>query len=254
MLPNYDLINIKLVIAYDGTEYLGWQKTFSGPSIEASLRQIIEQILQEPIKLQAASRTDAGVHARGQTVNFFTKHINLDVHRFQFSLNSLLPKDIVVIKTEIAPQNFHPTINCSGKEYRYFICNSPIQYPEYRNFSWHVHQELHVSLMEQAAQILTGEHDFSAFCNAKKNEAYVHHIRSLEKIEIQLLEEKRFCIKMLGNHFLYKMARNIAGTLVDIGRGKILLDDLKDILEKQDRRKAGITAPAHGLTLFRILY
>jgi tRNA pseudouridine38-40 synthase len=246
-------INIKLVIAYEGTNYVGWQKTPFGTSIEGTLQQAIETIVQEPIKLQAASRTDTGVHARGQVVNFLT-HKQFDIKKLQIGINSLLPKEVVVLDGEFVEADFHPTLDCVGKEYHYYICNTPFQYPEYCRFSWHVHQKLNFDLMQKAALFLVGEHDFSAFCNVKKNEAYTHHIRRIDKLEVIPIDDCRYCIKMCGNHFLYKMARNIAGIAVDVGRGKISFEELPIILDHRDRKKGGVTAPAHGLFLHQIFY
>lgn len=248
------IFNIKLIVAYEGTRYLGWQKTPFGPSIENSLQETIEKVLQEKVQLQAAGRTDAGVHACGQVVNFFCRKNVENLKSFQISLNGLLPKDIIIVDASHAPLSFHPTLDCISKEYRYSICNTPFQFPEFRHYSWHVFQPLDDALMKEAAALLIGEHDFSSFCNAKKNESYSHHIRRVEEIEMHFIADQRFYIKMRGNHFLYKMARNIAGTLVDVGRGKLTVGDVSRILKGHDRKIAGVTAPAHGLNLFRVFY
>jgi len=147
--------NIKLLIAYDGRGYLGWQRTALGPSIEATLQQRIEQILQHSASLQAASRTDAGVHAQGQIVNFFSSKPFLDLKKFQISLNHLLPEEIVVLDVEPMPLAFHPTLDCIGKEYRYEICFGRTQLPRHRFYSWFVPYLLNVNLMRQALPFLT---------------------------------------------------------------------------------------------------
>jgi tRNA pseudouridine38-40 synthase len=245
--------NIKLIVAYDGTAYRGWQKTPMGPSIEATLQQTLEQILQQPTPLQAASRTDGGVHAQGQVVNFFTtKHIDLD--RLQISLNSLLPCDIVVLAIEKMDPHFHPTLDCKGKEYRYFICHRRTQLPHRRLYAWHYHYLLDFEAMRKAAEIFVGQHDFSAFCNFKKNAHYMHTIRELSQIELMKREEDELCIRLVGNHFLYKMVRNIVGAIVYVGRGKLKIEDVLPILNSGDRKKAGMTAPAHGLFLHQVFY
>jgi tRNA pseudouridine38-40 synthase len=159
------MVNLKFTIAYDGTHYLGWQKTQEGPSIEESLQQVLEQIFQEPISLQAASRTDAGVHALGQVVNCHVQKLLVTEERLHISLNSLLPADIRLLSCEIAPNHFHPTLDCKMKEYHYWICTCPVQLPHNRFTSWHVHQPLDFAAMEQSAKLLTGEHDFADFCN-----------------------------------------------------------------------------------------
>lgn len=246
--------NIELVIAYDGRAYLGWQKTPLGPSIEATLQAVIEQVLQHPTPLQAASRTDAGVHAQGQVVNFTTVKPPLDLYRFQLSINSLLPKDIIILSTRLMPLSFHPTLNCSGKEYHYFVCTGPAQLPQHRFYSWHVYDPLNLSLIRQALPLLVGEHNFAAFCNVKKNTHYTDYVRTVQKFELKELDEQRLSFQICGNHFLYKMVRNLVGTLIDIGRGTVPLEHLPSILQSHSRRQAGVAAPAHGLFLHQVFY
>lgn len=246
--------NIKLVIAYDGSAYLGWQKTKEGPSIEESLQDLLEQILQEKISLQAASRTDAGVHAQGQVVNFFSSNTAIDLPRLQYSLNCLLPRDIVVRSIQHVPDDFHPTLHCVGKEYRYTICNSSMQLPHHRFYSWHCPFELNLEAMRHALNILIGTHDFSAFCNVKKNASYEDHIREVKSISIVNLPENRLEVHVTGNHFLYKMVRNIVGTLVYVGKGMLTVESIAQLLIDRDRTHAGITAPAHGLSLHQVYY
>lgn len=246
--------NIKLIIAYDGGSFCGWQKTKVGPSIEETLEKVLGTILQEPISLQAASRTDSGVHARGQVVNFITANKRFDLSRLFVSANQLLPKSIVVSSLQEAPASFHPTLDCIGKEYHYSICASPVQLPQHRCYSWHVRASLDKGKMDEAAAMIKGEKNFKALCNAKKNSRYQDYLRELTSIEIESLPEERLCIKILGNHFLYKMARNIAGMIVYAGIGKLHPGDIESILASGDRTQASITAPAHGLTLFRVLY
>lgn len=246
--------NIKLVIAYDGTAYLGWQKTKEGPSIEDVLLATLEQILQEPVTLQAASRTDAGVHAQGQVVNFITQKKTLNYSRLCISLNCLLPKDIAVISADEVSEAFHPTLDCSGKTYHYWIDCGTYQLPQHRFYAWHLHHMLDIPAMRQAAEMLQGRHDFSAFCNAKKNEDYSDHVRVVERIDIVEHANQRLQVILSGNHFLYKMVRNLVGTMTYVGMGKIPLEMILKILEGKDRTLAGVTAPAHGLTLFSVQY
>lgn len=246
--------NIRLIAAYDGTAYLGWQKTRMGPSIEGTLQPIIEKILQSPIQLQAASRTDAGVHVRCQVINFFTERGTLDLNKFLASLNRLLPDDISILAVDEVPLEFHPSLNAHKKEYRYYVTNGPVQYPEHRHYSWHYPKKLDILKMRFAAQMLIGEHDFSAFCNVMKNREYQHTRRILYRLEIHQLNDERLCFVVEGNSFLYKMVRNIVGTLIYVGCGKIEVDNVEDILCGRKRIHAGVTAPAHGLTLHRIEY
>lgn len=244
-----------MILAYDGTHYLGWQKTKNGPSIELTLQCKLEQILQEPIQLQAASRTDAGVHAKGQVVNFLTHKETLDFSKLRYSLNQMLSREhIVVLQLEQMPQSFHPTLNCTSKEYHYFICLGSFQYPHFRSYSWHCPYSLHVHAMKEAADYLVGEQDFSAFCNARNNNEYTSTIRNLSRVKITPVEQNRLRIEIEGNHFLYKMARNIVGTLVAVGKGQLQPKYIPDIIASKDRKRGGVSAPAHGLFLVRVCY
>jgi tRNA pseudouridine38-40 synthase len=245
--------NVVLVVAYDGTDYFGWQKTNFGPSIEASLEGAVHQILQEKVTLQAASRTDRGVHALGQVVNFHCERNIQDFDKFLIGVNAFLPKDIVVLSAKKAERDFHPTLEAASKVYSYEISNSRFQIPCKRFYSWHVHVPLDLEQMKLAAKHLEGTHDFKSFCNAKINEEYEHYVRTVSQIQV-LREEDRILIEVRGIHFLYRMVRNIVGTLVYAGCGKILVEDIPEILKKKDRKAAGVTAPAHGLTLVKINY
>jgi tRNA pseudouridine38-40 synthase len=242
--------NIKLIIAYLGTPFVGWQKTKMGPSIEETLGRTLAQILQHEVKLQAASRTDAGVHAEGQVVNFTTAK-SLDLKSLQHSLNGMLPKEISVLGIEEMPEDFHPTTACVKKEYWYQLCTGPAQLPFLRETSWHFPYPLNLSQMQEAARHLIGVHDFSSFCNERAlwDRDPVCHI---EKIEFR--EEHPIKICITGDHFLYRMARNIAGTLAYVGCGKLSAERIPAILANKDRTLAGVTAPAHGLILKRVYY
>ena len=260
--------NIRLLVTYDGTHFFGWQKTAMGPSIEETLRAVLKQILQEPVKLQAASRTDRGVHAQRQVVNFMTEKDP----PLKISLNRLLPSSIKVLDVKVMPPTFHPTLDAKKKLYTYCICFGPTQLPFHRHFSWHVPYQLNLNEMQSAAAYLIGEHDFSAFCNMHSNMNYPHKRRTIESIELTNLFEQiaptscqsnsekfgqganRLQIAIRGDHFLYKMARNIVGTLVYVGRGKLIADAIPEILASKRRLEAGITAPAHGLTLKEIYF
>jgi len=245
--------NIKLLLAYDGGRYLGWQKTLLGPSIESAIQKTLEKFLQHPVLLQAASRTDAGVHANGQVVNFLTTK-DFDPGRLKMSLNALLPDDIVVLQIDPMPFSFHPTLDCINKEYHYFVCHGSLQLPKHRFYSWHYHYPLNIEKMREAGDVLRGTHDFTSFCNTNKDHPYAHSIRTVESIEIDKMNDNRLWIRVKGSNFLYKMVRNLVGTLVYVGHQKIQSSQIPIILESKSRTAAGVTAPAHGLFLHRVNY
>lgn len=245
--------NIKLLTAYDGTSFDGWQRGSNGQTIEELLEKALQTICQHSITLQAASRTDAGVHAIGQVINFMTFR-ELSLEKLVYRLSQLLPDAIKVWHAEMTFEAFHPTLDAIAKEYRYYICNGRIQMPQHRFYSWHIPKELDLTVIKEAAKMLCGKHDFSSFCNHKLSQQPSDHIREVFSIEIQELGDKRLCFMIKGNNFLYRMVRTIVGTLVDIGRGKILKESLPEILQAHDRTRAGICAPANGLFLQEVFY
>jgi tRNA pseudouridine38-40 synthase len=229
----------KAVLSYDGTRYFGWQKTVTGPSIQEELEKALLRITQELVLPEAASRTDRGVHAEGQVIQFALNRA-WELHPLQRALNAVLPPDIRIRSLEY--KQFHPTLDALGKEYHYRLTLSPVQLPMERLYAWHLHQPLDLVKMIDEAQDLLGTHDFSAFTNEEEKDP----ICNLESITFT----DRFIIR--GNRFLYKMVRNIVGTLIYVGLGK--LNSVKEILLSRDRRRAGITAPALGLYLHRVFY
>lgn len=244
--------NIKLHLAYDGSCYFGWQKTEAGPSVESELEQVLQTILQHPVTLQAASRTDAGVHAQDQVVNFYTTQQKGTDEKLLNSLNQLLPKDIRVYDLQRMPFSFHPTLDCVSKEYHYHLSTEAYLSPFKRYFTWHFPKKLDVALMREAAKLLLGKQDFQAFTNTRKPP---HQDMFREIFSIHILEQGAdLCIQIQGDHFLYKMVRNIVGTLCYIGCHKLSLEDLPRILEHKKRALAGITAPACGLVLKKVYY
>lgn len=231
----------KAIIAYDGTRYFGWQKTVTGPSIQEELEKAIRQITGELSTPEAASRTDRGVHAEGQVIQFALPK-QIEPQRLLRGLNAVLPSDIRVL--ELVPHQFHPTLDAVGKEYRYRICQEAVQDPTLRLYSWHIPHGLDKDKMELAAKDLIGTHDFSAFAN----EGEKNPICTLESIEFDGI------FRIRGDRFLYKMVRNLVGTLVYVGSGKLAEGSIPMILASKDRKKAGITAPAHGLYLHQVFY
>jgi tRNA pseudouridine38-40 synthase len=245
--------NIKLIIAYEGSKYLGWQKTSMGPNIEGVLESALKQLLQEEVPIQACSRTDAGVHAQGQVVNFLTRSA-IPLKGLGNGLNALLPKEIRVLSLEEMPLSFHPTLDALSKTYHYHVCTGPIQMPFVRHLSWHTPYLLDLVAMREAAQCLLGRHDFKALCNYRKGLRYEDYVREVLRLEITPLPDRRLRFEIEGSSFLYKMVRNIVGTLVYVGRGKLTVADVPLILTGKQRSAAGITAPSHGLTLAHIRY
>ncbi|MCB1149171.1 MAG: tRNA pseudouridine(38-40) synthase TruA [Chlamydiia bacterium] len=245
------MANYKLIVAYEGTNLLGWQKTRMGRSVEEELEKALQTIFQQPISLQAASRTDAGVHALGQVVNV---HLEKEATGALVSLNQLLPADIAVLSIERVADEFHPTLHALGKEYHYTLRTSTFHIPQERHLVWHFPYALDIERIRAASQDFLGTHDFKAFCNVKKNDPETDFIRTVTHIEITEPQRDKILFKVEGNRFLYKMVRNIIGTLVYIGCGKLPSDIIPQLLEGKDRTAAGVTAPAHGLTLFRVKY
>ena len=244
---------IACLLAYDGGRFLGWQDNHQGATIEASLKEVLERILQHSVVLDAASRTDVGVHAEGQIVVFRTERTT-PLLKLKQSCNQLLPKDIVLRDLWFTDSSFHPTTQATGKEYHYLIDLGWTQLPLRRHFSWHVPFVLNIPAMSTAAEILTGTHDFRAFCNQRKQLNYSTFVRTVEAIEINQPEQDQLVIVVRGSQFLYKMVRNLVGTLVYVGRGHIQVEAVAKILHLRDRSQAGVTAPAHGLTLKRVFY
>ncbi len=232
----------KAILAYDGTHYFGWQKTNAGPSIQEELEKAIRQITGETTLPEAASRTDRGVHAQGQVIQFALKK-PMEAERLLRGLNAVLPKDIRL--RELIAHDFHPTLDAIGKEYHYHLCLGPVQDPIHRLYTWHMHAPLDRRNIEKAAEDLIGTHDFTAFANEEKEDP----ICTIESI---IFEEDH--LKIRGSRFLYKMGRNIVGTLIYIGMGKLPLYAIPSILSSRDRKQGGVTAPAHGLHLHQVFY
>lgn len=254
MLPNALIAEqqVKLIVAYDGSYFKGWQDNHKDLTIEAVLRKEIETIQRHPIELQAASRTDAGVHAEGQVVTFKTPHLKKHPSQFLLSLNFLLPRSIRILDVSFVDAHFHPSIDALSKEYHYWICYDRMILPRFQNTTWHTPGNIDSNLMEKGAVLLTGTHDFKAFSN-NKIKCYENTVRTIYKIEINYFE-KMIQIKIVGSSFLYKMVRNIVGSLVYLSRGKIAFSTFEKLIYNCSRKEAGMTAPAQGLTLHKVNY
>jgi tRNA pseudouridine38-40 synthase len=244
---------LKLTVAYDGTAYSGWQFQPDKPTIQGAIEATWQSLTQETLRVTAAGRTDAGVHALGQTVGVATETrlTNEDLHR---GLNALLPEDIAVVAIEDARENFHATYDAVGKRYRYHIHNSRSPSVFTRHYAWHYPQPLDATAMHRAGQGLVGRHDFSSFETAGSERP--DSIRTIHELIVCRSgdETERITIDVAGDGFLYNMVRTIVGTLVEVGTAKREVTWPAEVLAAQDRRKAGQTAPPHGLFLVNVDY
>lgn len=253
-ITGVDLIKLKLTIAYDGTNYAGWQVQKTGIAVQQKIEEALARFFPSASRLSGSSRTDAGVHALGMIahVEFPSKELNMPVEKVVLALNAFLPPDIRVRSAAKSRADFHARFDAKGKQYRYFIWNEPAMNPLLRQTAWHVPQRLDLRAMRSAARLFIGRHDFKSFA-ATRNYEMETTVRTVTRCDLKkngpLLT---FVIEADG--FLYKMCRGIVGTLVQTGRGKFALSDIKTMLAALDRRAAGMTAPAHGLVLWKVFY
>lgn len=247
-------VRLRLVIAYDGTRYQGWQTQQSGQGIEELVLQAMRKIFPGAGPVQGSSRTDTGVHALGLVahVDVPRAEFRLAAHKVVLALNAHLPEDIRVRQATRARPDFHARFNATGKEYRYRLWNAPAMNPLLRQFAWHVTRPLDLAAMRAAAAPLVGRHDFRAF-TANPGYERASTVRTLTRVDIRR-RGPEITLVIEGDGFLYKMCRGIAGTLVQAGLGKISPAAVPGILAGRDRRSAGMNAPAHGLTLWRVKY
>lgn len=255
--------NIMLVLEYDGTSYEGWQsqKKKHAATIQETMEKNLRKITAGPVDLISSGRTDAGVHALGQVASFKTNS-TLPPETIKKALNSMLPADIRVISTEEARLDFHPRYDVKNKTYFYLIGLSSVLPVFIRKYLWAVPYKLDIKRMQKAAAYIKGEHDFCSFrasgCGAKNT------VRNLMELEIKRMRKMEFLtasfkgeflkISFTADGFLRHMARNIAGTLVEVGRSRIEPDDISSIMASRDRRMAGPAAPAHALFLEKVFY
>jgi tRNA pseudouridine38-40 synthase len=242
--------NVKLVLAYDGTDFSGWQIQPNHRTIQGLLQGRLREILGEPVELIGAGRTDAGVHASGQVASFRTGR-NIPIEAFTKGLNSILPPEVRVLSGEEVPSGFHAQRSAVGKEYRYQIYVGEVCPPFVYRYAHHEPRELNTRAMGEGAAHLVGEHDFAAFQSTGSDVRT--SVRTIHRAEIrddQGLLELRFH----GSGFLRHMVRAIAGTLLEVGRGMQPPDWVREVLEGGDRSAAGPTAPARGLFLVRVDY
>ena len=266
--------NIRLDIAYDGTNYYGWQYQPGKLTIQGIMEERLSRMLKEPIRLQCAGRTDTGVHAWGQVANFHTSQ-NIAPDALQRGLNSMLPKDILVTKTSEAEEGFHARFQVKDKTYIYRIIHAKFISPFERNYAWHIFFPLNLEAMRQAAQYILGTHNFTSFqgsgCTNQQLEKTVFALelaedylwcQEMSRVTLLTPDTTKMCgmphrlirITIRADGFLRHMVRNIVGTLVEVGRGRLVPEDISRILAACDRTQAGPTAPACGLYLAEVNY
>ncbi|BCJ87309.1 tRNA pseudouridine(38-40) synthase TruA [Effusibacillus dendaii] len=242
--------NIRLIISYDGTNFHGFQTQPKLRTVQGQLQEAIEQLTGEYVQVIGSGRTDAGVHAEGQVANFHTSS-KIPVDKWPHALNAVLPDDLVVRAAREVSPTFHARFDAKGKIYRYQIDRSVFPDVFVRRYAWHVSYPLDVGKMAQAASHMVGCHDFTSFCNA----ATPLEDRRRHVTDIRISEAGHLLhVTVSGKGFLWNMVRIMAGTLVDVGKGRIMPDEIPTIIHAQDRTYAGVTAPAHGLTLVQVEY
>lgn len=242
--------NIRLLIEYEGTRYAGWQWQRDQKTVQETLSRATEQVIREPVTLYGASRTDSGVHALGQAAHFKTISA-IPSERLVHAINFYLPHDITVKDAADVPESFHAQYDARSKIYRYTILNDWIRTSLNRNFCYVCGLLLNTDKMLDAAQYLTGTHDFTSFTTKAFQEK--NRVRTIKRLEIAR-DGRYLSFTVEADGFLYNMVRTIVGTLIEIGRGKIPPEGIKDILAAKDRKFAGPTAPAKGLCLIEVKY
>jgi tRNA pseudouridine38-40 synthase len=247
-------VKFKLTIAYDGTGYEGWQVQKTGTGVQEKVEEALAKLFPSRPRVHSSSRTDTGVHALGMIVHFEVPAGECDMtpRKLALALNAWLPQDIRVAAAAGASPGFHARFDATSKQYRYFVWNHPAMNPLIRHTAWHVPRPLDLSAMRDAARHFVGKHDFQSFTS---NPGYARGstVRTVTRCDLKR-SGPRLTFVIEGEGFLYKMCRGIVGTLVQAGLGKFPGSEIKTMLAKKDRRVAGMTAPAHGLVLWRVFY
>lgn len=252
--PGKGGIKFKLIIAYDGTNYSGWQIQKVGTGVQELVENALAKIFPGSHRLHSSSRTDTGVHALGMVAHVVLPKalVKVTPYKLRLALNAHLPEDIRVVEVRKAKPDFHARFDATGKQYRYFVWNHSAMNPLLRSQAWHVPQELDLAQIKQAASCFVGKHDFRSFAT-NRGYAFNDTVRTLTRCDVKrngpLLT---FIIE--GDGFLYRMCRGIVGTIVQSGRGRFCPEDIAHMLKRKDRRLAGMTAPAHGLVLWKVNY
>src|SRR5947207_847394 len=247
-------LKFKLTVAYDGTQYQGWQVQKIGTGVQEKVEAALAKLFPSKPRVHSSSRTDTGVHALGMVVHFEVPppQSKLTGRKLALALNAWLPPDIRIVSASRAGKDFHARFQATGKQYRYFVWNHPAMNPLLRHSAWHVPKQLDLKAMRRAAIAFSGTHDFQSF-TARTGYEKGSTVRTLTRCDIKQ-SGRLMTFVIEGEGFLYKMCRGIAGTLVQIGLGKFPPDEVQAMLAKKDRRVAGMTAPAHGLVLWKVFY
>ena len=244
----------KLVIAYDGTAYEGWQVQKIGTGVQQIVEAALAKLFPSTPRLHSSSRTDTGVHALGMVAHFEVPRAEakMTARKLALAVNAHLPEDIRIVSAFGARDKFHARFDAKGKQYRYFAWNHAAMNPLLRHTAWHVPRELDLRLMRKAARLFFGKHDFQSFSS---NPGYKKQttMRTLTRCEVKK-SGPLFTFVIEGDGFLYKMCRGIVGTIVQAGLGKFPPEQIKHMLAQRDRRVAGMTAPVHGLVLWKVFY
>lgn len=245
-----EMRKIAMILAYDGTDYFGFQRQKDLPSIQEKLEEALLKIHGRKVDVVGAGRTDAGVHAAGQVIHFTTP-LSIPDERWPYAVNSLLPPDIRILKAYHVDDAFHARYSAIGKRYLYRIDRRPIPDVFTRRFAYHYPYPLDLDLMRTASRQLIGRHDFTSF--TASGSSVVNHVRTLYEIEISE-EERILSFLFRGDGFLYNMVRIMVGTLLEVGAKKRSAEEIPLLLQAKDRKKAGYTVPAYGLLLQEVLY
>jgi len=247
-------VKLKLTIAYDGTAYAGWQVQKTGVGVQQRVEEAIAKIFPGASRLHSSSRTDAGVHALGMVaqVEIPDDQIKMPAAKMAVAINAHLPHDIRVMSVARCRPHFDARFDAKGKQYRYLLWNGPAMNPLLRQQAWHVAKPLNLNAMRAAAKLFVGRHDFKSLA-ATRNYEMKSTVRTLRRCDIRR-NGPLLTFVIEGDGFLYKMCRGIVGTLAQAGQGKIAPEEIKNILGRKDRRAAGMTAPAHGLVLWKVYY
>jgi tRNA pseudouridine38-40 synthase len=247
-------LKFKLIIAYEGTAYEGWQMQKTGTGVQQKVEEALAKLFPSKPRLHSSSRTDTGVHALGMVAHFEVQQEEwrLDSRKLALALNAWLPEDIRVYSAARVPGKFHARFDAEGKQYRYFVWNHTAMNPLMRGTVWHVPRPLDLRAMRTAAPLFVGKHDFKSFA-ANRNYEMESTVRTVTRCSFKK-NGSLLTFTIEGDGFLYKMCRGIVGTIVQVGLGKFPASGIKQMLAQKDRRVAGMTAPAHGLVLWKVFY